>query len=281
MAGTAVGDRSNDRWNGVEGRAWVAYQPHYDAMLGPYGDRALAAAGLAPGASVLDVGCGCGATTLAAAARVGPDGAVVGADRSALMLQRARERAATLGLRNAEFLLTDAEVHRFPVAAHDAVVSRFGLMLFADPAAAFGRLARTLRPGGRLSFVTWRDPGTNAWFTLPLAAAAEHVDLARVEVPDGPGPFAFADPDLVRDVLWNAGFTDVELTPVDDPVWAGADAGDAAAFFEGASGHKLAAAAGPDVMTRVVDTLRGRLEQFAGPDGVRLPAAAWLVTARR
>jgi SAM-dependent methyltransferase len=269
------------RWNGVEGQAWVAYQPHYDAMLGPLGDRALDAAGLAPGASVLDVGCGCGATTIAAAGLVGPDGTVVGADRSAPMLQRARERVATLGLRTVELLLTDAGVHRFPLAAYDAIVSRFGLMLFADPAEVFARLARSLRPGGRLAFVTWRDPGSNAWFTLPLAAAAEHVDLGRADVPGGPGPFAFADPDLVRNVLGTAGFTDVELTPVDDSVWTGADAADAAAFFEGANGHKLAAAAGPDLMAQVVDTLRARLEQFAGPDGVRLPAAAWLVTARR
>jgi len=205
MSGTTLEARADDRWNGIEGRAWVEHQPRYDAMLGSLGARALDAAVLHSGERVLDVGCGCGDTTIEAAWRVGPAGGVVGADRSALMLRRARERAAVLGLRNAEFLLTDAQVHHFPAATYDAVISRFGLMLFADPDTAFARLARALRPGGRLSFVTWRGAMTNAWFTLPLGAAGEHVDLSTIDVPAGPGPFAFADPDLVRGVLRAAG----------------------------------------------------------------------------
>jgi len=271
---------ADDRWNGIEGRAWVEHQPRYDEMLGPLGTYALDAACLQPGHRVLDVGCGCGDTTLESAWRVGPAGGVVGADRSALMLRRARERAATLGLANVEFVLTDVQVHRFPPASYDAVVSRFGLMLFTDPDAAFTRLARALRPGGHLSFVTWREAMTNAWFTLPLAAAGEHVDLSQVDVPPGPGPFAFADADLVRGVLRGAGFVDVRLESIDEPVWVGDDADDAAAFFEGANGHKIAAASGAELLPRIVETLRELLVPFAGPEGVRLPASAWLVTAR-
>jgi SAM-dependent methyltransferase len=280
MSGTTLEARADDRSNGIEGRAWVEHQPRYDAMLGSLGARALDAAVLQPDHRVLDVGCGCGETTLEAAWRVGPAGGVVGADRSALMLRRARERAAVLGLRNAEFLLTDAQVHRFPAATYDAVISRFGLMLFADPDAAFTRLARALRPGGRLSFVTWRGAMTNAWFTVPLAAAGEHVDLSQVVVAPGPGPFAFADADLVRRILDRAGFVDVGLASIDEPVWVGQDPDDAAAFFEGANGHKLAAVGGDELLPQIVETLRELLVPFAGPAGVRLPASAWLVTAR-
>lgn len=280
MSGTTIQAQEGDRWNGIEGRAWVEYQPRYDAMLGELGRRALDAARLEPGQRVLDVGCGCGDTTLEASWRVGPEGGAVGADRSALMLQRARERVATLGLRNVEFVLTDAEVHRFPSDAFDAVISRFGIMLFTDPEAAFARIARTLRPGGRMSFVTWGPPMANAWFTLPLAAAGEHLDLSQVPAPSGPGPFNFADPELVHGILQGAGLVDVDATALDEAVWVGTDADDAAAFFAGANGHKIAPGAGADLLPQIASTLRDLLVPFEGLGGVHLPASAWLVTAR-
>ncbi len=182
-------------------------------MLRPISDRLIAAAKPRPGDRVIDVGCGCGATTIDFAERVGPKGAVLGLDVSAPMLARARERAPqdlpiTLAL-------ADATVHDLASNAADLVVSRFGVMFFADPARSFANLRKGLKPGGRLVFACWREAKQNPFFILPLREAGKHAPPLPETNPDDPGPFALANEARVRRILSDAGFADILLEPQD------------------------------------------------------------------
>ena len=178
-------------WNASAGRKWTDYQEHQDQVLRPVSDRLLAAAAPKPGDRVIDVGCGCGATTIQFAERVGPAGAVLGLDLSEPMLARARERAPQdLPIR---FELADATVYAFEPKADDLVASRFGVMFFADPTRSFANLRRGLKPGGRLAFACWREARGNPYFILPLREAGKHVPPLPETDPEAPGPFAFAD----------------------------------------------------------------------------------------
>src|SRR5262245_44830547 len=163
------------------------------------------------GERVLDVGCGCGDTTLELARRVGREGSVVGIDVSTPMLERALESVRAAEFANVVLWNADAQMHTLPPAAFDLVYSRFGVMFFVDPAQAFTNLGRALRPGGRVSFVCWQALELNPWMAVPMAAAAREITFAARPGPEAPGPFSFADPDRVRRVLGKAGLADVTL----------------------------------------------------------------------
>src|SRR6185369_15072156 len=178
--------------------------------------RAMDAAAVAAGERVLDVGCGCGSTTIELARRAGPTGHVVGADISGPMLADARARTAAAGLGNVELVHADAQTHAFPPSAFDLVFSRFGVMFFADPTAAFANLRGALRPGGRLAFVCWRSLPENPWMAVPLMAALQHLPPPTIPGPEDPGPFSFADRGRVERILGGAGWSDVTVTPLDE-----------------------------------------------------------------
>jgi SAM-dependent methyltransferase len=228
---------------------------------------------------VLDVGCGAGATTVDAADRVTATGRAVGIDLSAGILDRARQRAAARAS-HAEFVHGDAASHPFPPATFDAVISRFGIQHFDDPVAAFTHLAGLLVPGGRLSFVTWQAAERNAWASLPDAVVARHVPGEAPNLHRSPaGPFLLADPDRIRALLRRAGFAGVELSAVEHTAWVGSDADDALGFFLREAGAAVRASAGEELLAKVTADLGQELARFAAGDGIRLPAAAWLVTA--
>jgi SAM-dependent methyltransferase len=259
--------------------ATVTDEERYDRMLEPFGRAALDGARLAAGQRVLDVGCGAGATTVDAADRVAASGRAVGIDLSAEILGRARRRAAAHGSR-AEFVHGDAGSHPFAPCSFDAVISRFGTMHFADPEAAFAHLAGLLVPGGRLSFVAWQAAERNAWASIPDAAVARHLPG---EAPNlhrsAAGPFLLADPDRVRALLGSAGFGGVRLAGIEHAAWVGSDPEDVLGFFAREAGAAVRASAGADLLAKVAADLSQELARFATGDGVRLPAAAWLVTA--
>jgi SAM-dependent methyltransferase len=269
-------------WNEVGGPRWVSLQEEMDVELERFGVAVRDALSLAPGARVLDVGCGAGATTLVLAERVRP-GSAVGVDISAPLLARARERAA--GVSGVDFVLGDAQVFPFEAESFDAVASRFGVMFFADAVAAFSNLYRALRPGGELAFVCWRGVGENPSFSLPLEAARPFL----TEVPEAgnagdPGPFAFAEPGYVERVLALAGFRDVSVAPFDTPLAYGAGRdleGAVDRAFELGPLARLRAPLAPDVLAGARSAIREALRPHEGPNGVVLPAATWLVTARR
>jgi SAM-dependent methyltransferase len=198
---------------------WLALEEQLQQVGGPPGELAMDRLGLCPGLQVVDLGCGGGRTTLELAARVGPGGQVVGVDISAEMLARGRERAAQLGAGNVEFVHADVQVHDFGKARFDAAYSRFGVMFFTDPVAAFANVRRALRPGGTLSFVCWQSVFDNEWMLVPGVAVAEVTgSLPQMPAPGEPGPFSLADPARVRAVLSAAGFGSSAVTPHSDHV---------------------------------------------------------------
>lgn len=272
-------------WNEVSGPKWVALHDLINAQIRPLGLRALDCAGIAAGERALDVGCGCGAMTLEIARRVGRAGAVTAIDISTVMLERARSLAAAQGLSWVHFENADAQTHRFAANSFDLCFSRFGVMFFTDPAAAFTNLRKALRSGGRLVFLCWQSARENPWAMVPLSAAAQHIALPTPPAPEAPGPFSFADPSRVRRILTEAGFREIVLEDLREPltIAGGADVETSVDFLMQMG--PLASAlrqADPDAATRqrVADALRKTLAPVATDDGVRLGAAAWIVSAR-
>ena len=272
---TAMAEYWNER-----GRLWVEFQDTFDQLLAPLGEAAFARLLPRSGEEILDVGCGCGTMTLALATAVGP-GRVTGIDVSAPMLDEARSRAAAAAVANVDFVEADAQRHPFPPDAYDALYSRFGTMFFGDPVAAFINLRRALRTGGRLAFVCWRGLEENPWAHEPRQAVAAILPDDSPP-PESPGPWSMADPDRVVEVLTAAGFTDVELTPHDEPLAiAGGDVDAAVEFYLRLlpSGYLLIQ---PDrhVLDRAKATLRAMVDAHHGPDGISMGSASWIVTAR-
>jgi len=267
-------------WNGAGGDHWVRRQELTDLVLAPVAEVVLARAAVQPGEHVIDIGCGCGATTLVLADAIRPGGALVAADVSEPMLGRARER---IGERpNVAYVCADATTHGFAPGWADLLFSRFGVMFFGDPVLAFANMRRGLKPGGRTVFACWRKPAENPWMMLPLQAAYLHVPKLPKQGPDDPGPFSFGDPNRVTRILTEAGFTDIALEPVDVMLdlasGRGLDAAVAYTLDIGATSRALdgvsdilrAAAAGSihDALTPYVDNGR-----------VPLAGAIWIVTA--
>src|SRR6185295_11603232 len=238
----------------------------------------LAFVNVKPGERVLDIGCGCGTTTLAFAQAVGNGGRVTGLDISAPMLGVARARAKAAGAA-IEYIEADASEHDFK-PEFDAVASRFGVMFFADPQKAFTNIRKALKPGGRLAFVCWRPMPDNAWALVPLAAARDLLPAQPPPDPNAPGPFAFADPVRLKAILEGAGFKNVKTEKLDTIMHLAATARDAAQFTLGI-GPLARAAAEVDEPTKakIVERVAAAMKKFETPSGVAPPAACWLVGA--
>lgn len=259
-------------WAGRDGAYWAEHDEVYEAMLAPLNRHLLAAAAIGPADRVLDVGCGCGGTTRLAA-RAAPDGEVIGVDVAEPMVTRARQRAAQAGLPNLRHEPADAQTH--PFGRFDVVLSRFGVMFFDDPPAAFANLRRT---GGRLAFVCWQRHELNQARVLFRTALAPHVELPPLR--SDVGATSLSDPARVREVLSAAGWTGIELTDVREPLPAGPTAAAAAEFKLADPGTaEVLAAADPAAAARAAEALRAAYEPYETPAGVYLDSASWLVTA--
>src|SRR6202163_3594609 len=200
-------------WNGLAGQHWTDRQQAQDTILGPVSDVLIDRVKARAGERIVDVGCGCGATTIALAQKVCPSGHVLGVDISAPMLARARQ-IAPAGLPS-DFVLADATVYPFDPASFDLLVSRFGVMFFADPALSFANIRKALRPSGRLAFACWREPRDHPWLMTPLQAVYQHVPKLPQLGPEDPGPFAFASEARVNRILSEAGFSQIAMERCD------------------------------------------------------------------
>jgi SAM-dependent methyltransferase len=257
--------------------AWAEVREALELQLAPLGRRALAALAPRAGESVLDIGCGGGETVLELARAVAPEGTVLGIDLSAAVLAFARR--AVKDCERVRLVEADAQVFPFEPALFDAAFSRFGVMFFADPITAFSNIHRSLKPGGRLAFVCWRALNENQLDLLPLQAASAYLPPQPVHDPDAPGPFAFAKPERVRGILASAGFTEIEITAHDEPVGSGdLETMLAVCSRVGALGKILRE--NPELRAAALPAVRSALAAYDGPDGVRLNAAVWIVTAR-
>lgn len=197
--------------------AWLEFEDRFDKVSELPGLLAMERLAPRAGESVLDVGCGSGRTTIELGRRVAPGGRVLGIDIAAEMLEQSAERARGEGVDNVDFLTADAEVHDLGESRFDGVFSRFGMMFFASPVAAFTNLRRSLRQGGRLSFVCWQTVFDNEWMLVPGAAAASVTgSLPPMPGPEEPGPFALADRDRLRSLLEAAGFSEIDVLAHND-----------------------------------------------------------------
>ncbi|MEE4419255.1 class I SAM-dependent methyltransferase [Streptomyces bugieae] len=267
-------------WNGYEGTYWAAHQERWDAVNEGFNEPLLTAAAIGGGERVLDVGCGTGQATRLAAHR-SRSGRVLGLDLSEPMLARARDTAERVGVGNVGFEEGDAQVHAFTPETFDVVISRFGVMFFADPVAAFTNLRRAVRSGGRMAFICSADPGDNEWLQA-VAALSDLLPVGDFGAPGAPGMFSLADPDRIQEVLSAAGWQHLTTERVQAQGAWGRDADEAAAFLlDSGPGRHLTGQVSPEVRDRARQRLTDVLRAHEENGAVRLRSGAWLVTAGR
>jgi ubiquinone/menaquinone biosynthesis C-methylase UbiE len=285
------------RWNGESGQHWVANRERHEAGHQRLIPHLLRAAGITTGDRVLDIGCGCGETTLMAARLAAgqpagapggdvqpqgaPDGRGTGSahglDLSGTMLATARRLAAASGLGNVSFEQGDAQVHPLPAAARDVAMSAFGVMFFGDPLAAFTNIAAAVRPGGRLAFLCWQDDSRNELFSIPLRA------FMAIDPAVAPEPDLFTDPGRVEEMLTRAGWSAIGSDPVSEPAWLGSDAADVVEYMRGLRRFRMLTAEvnDPRQTEAALATMDREYAARQQPDGVWVSASAWLVRAQR
>lgn len=263
-------------WNGTEGAYWAKHAESFDRAVAGHDRPFQDAAAIGLTDRVLDVGCGTGQNTRDAA-RIARSGSALGVDLSAAMLDHARRVAEAEGLTNASFLQADAQIHPFEPASFDAVICRTAAMFFADPIAALTNIGGALRPGGRVTLLTWQPLASNEWLEK-IATALAAGRPPRIP-PPGVGPFALSEPDRIRVVLGEAGYRDVQVVGNEAPIWYGSDPTDAYEFIAGLMGWMLDGL-DDDGRRAALDALRELTESHQTPDGVTFASATWITTAR-
>ena len=283
MSGNAGANAAQQEyWNTVAGPRWVGLEGFVERRVGAVNDLLLRHSAVAAGEQVLEIGCGTGAFTVPLVEAVGERGQVVGADISDAMLAGAHKRIAEGEVRNVSLMQADAQTHGFDPGRFDLIASRFGVMFFADPTAAFTNLRLAVRPGGRLCFACWGPLADNRHWLIPYEVALRHLAPPEPRPARAPGPMAFSDPDYVRSFLGAAGFTGIEIHRETPGIFASSPREEAEhACIMGPSG-RLIDEKKPDSAT--VDTIRREIEQafaaYAKDHGSVLPSTVFLVTAR-
>lgn len=269
-------------WNSAVGDTWARMQERLDLAFTPVTAALLSLAAPQPGEDALDIGCGSGETTLALAGAVGDEGSATGLDISEALLARARDRAEA-GMSEAEFINADAATYGDEMG-FDLIVSRFGVMFFDDPVAAFSNLHRLAAAGGRLCFACWQPAANNLWATLPMRTLVDLLPPQPASDPYAPGPFAFADPDRVHGILAAAGWQDIVFHALDFRmmIGEGEDPVAAAVHFTLRIGPaaRLVRDAGPVIEAQAKAALAAAMAVYREDKTVGLPGAVWLVTAK-
>lgn len=279
QAGNGANEAQARLWNARAGEVWVEQQSMLDRLFQPFEQRLAEAVRQYGAADVLDVGCGAGATSLAVARHSGNRGRCTGVDISVPLIEAARRRAETAGLDNCRFIAADAQQHAFEPGVFDAVISRFGIMFFDDPVAAFANLGRAARPGAGLAVIAWRDAAENPFMTAAERAAALLLPELPARDPGAPGQFAFADAERVRGILTAAGWRNVDIQPIDVACTLSRDDLEIYLARMGPVGGLL-----PDLdearRDRVLAAVREAFEDYVTDGAAHFTAACWLIRAR-
>ncbi len=275
--------KQKEFWSGKGGDYWVVKQSEMDIMLNPLGKKALDKLDLKNNSKVLDIGCGCGATTLQIANKL-PDGSVIGLDISVPMLDRAKSEAGNQAITNVDFRVVDVQVEQLALEEYDFVYSRFGVMFFEDPYEAFKNIFSSIKDEGEISFVCWQDPSLNPWQSLSLQVIKEYLDMPSPP-PRSPGPFAFAEKDYVQNILESSGFSDINFDDNKEEI----------TMFSGKSLHQasedylainpvvteMLKGSDESLRTEIVESLKEVFSQFHEDDGLLFPSATWIVTGSK
>ena len=277
---TANADQA-DYWSSPAGQTWSTHQAQLDTLLSDALETALERAAPQAGERVLDIGCGTGASSLRLSSLVGQTGQVTALDISGPLLDHARARSDAAAS-NLEFVLGDAQTHDFPTGASDLVFSRFGVMFFADPVAAFANLRRASKPRGRLTMICWQSAPDNPWFMLPMKAAMARLGKPEPMDPHAPGPMAFKDIDRVTGILSDAGWRDATGEPVEVDLIPPQSLDEAAEFATtvGPATRLLREKGGTDEDAAAIRAATAEaLAQYQGEDdGLRLPGRLVIYT---
>lgn len=273
-----------DFWNGPQGKNWVKQNDLTDFMYDPFGAKALERADVQAGERVIDVGCGCGKTTEKLANLVAPGGKVTALDVSIQMLEIARNRIGSNG-EFVDFISTDAATYAFEPESYDVLFSQFGVMFFLNPEEAFLNLFRSLKPGGRATFVCWRRPDLNPFLMVPFAAVQKFVPDMPIPSPDVPAsPFSFAEEDRVNALLGGAGFEDVRLEEFNNPTRMGQGDLEACLTFVADFSNPVATAlrrCEAQDSREILNAVRKAVEPYYTGKTIELPASAWIISAKR
>ena len=273
--------KQKDFWSGKGGDYWVEKQSEMDIMLNPLGEKALAKLDLKSNSEVLDIGCGCGATTLEIAKQVS-EGTVTGLDISVPMLDKAESEAGIQGIANVDFRVVDVQVDQLASEKYDYVYSRFGVMFFDDPYEAFKNIFSSIKEGGELSFVCWQDPSLNPWQSLSVQVIRGYLDMPSPP-PRSPGPFAFHEKDYVKEILEKSGFSNISFddNQEDITMFSGKSLQEASEDYLAINPvvTEMLKDSPDDLKAEIVESLKEAFSEFHKGDGLVFPSATWVVSA--
>ena len=270
-------------WSGAGGDVWVDKQREMDIMLNPLGERVIQGLDLKEETKILDIGCGCGATTLEIAKLVN-QGEVIGVDISEPMLERATQTASDMALTNISYQVKDVQVDEMPNNYFDIAFSRFGVMFFEDPFEAFNNINHSLKDDGQLSFVCWQHASLNPWQSLSIQVIKEFLDLPAPP-PKSPGPFAFEDKSYIEEILNASGFRDIEIKDNQEDIvmFSGKSIREACEDYLTINPvvTEMLKNSPSELREEILEALIGKFSDYHKDDGLLFPSATWIVTAKK
>lgn len=275
--------KQKEFWSGAGGDVWVNKQREMDIMLNPLGQRAIDKLNLSSIKTIIDIGCGCGATTLEIAKNI-PEGKIVGVDISEPMLSRAREDALKMSLSNTDFVVKDVQTDEIDNNHFDIAFSRFGVMFFEDPYEAFKNINKALKKGGQLSFVCWQHASLNPWQSLSIEVIRGFLDLPAPP-PKGPGPFAFEDKSYVQDILESSNFQEIEIMGNEEQIimFSGKSLKEACEDYLTINPivTEMLKNSANELKEEILEALMTKFSDFHKEEGLVFPSATWIVTAKK
>ena len=270
-------------WSGAGGDVWVDKQREMDIMLNPLGERVIQGLDLKEETKILDIGCGCGATTLEIA-KIVNQGEVIGVDISEPMLERATQTASDMALTNISYQVKDVQVDEMPNKYFDIAFSRFGVMFFEDPFEAFKNINHSLKDNGQLSFVCWQHASLNPWQSLSIQVIKEFLDLPA-PAPKSPGPFAFEDKSYINEILTESGFRDIEIKDNQEDIvmFSGKSIREACEDYLTINPvvTEMLKNSPTELREEILEALIGKFSDFHNNEGLLFPSATWIVTAKK